>query len=241
MTFMEVLSKTTQRLRRIWGDKPEIFSEFSPLQEVYVIRHGSTAWNSDQGLDLIRGWRDVPLSAKGLKEARRCAQLLKFSNIKVLEHSGLYRTRETAKEIARTTGARLIINPKLKPWDVGIYTGEPSSKCHPIMKEFAIDHPDKAIPGGESFNQFRARAFDGVKEALERHRGKLIGLVTHHRVERLLVSWIRNGMPPNLAIDLDEMFSFGESPGSAEVLAINPDRLRHHRSINRNGGRNGKV
>src|ERR1043166_2636888 len=58
--------------------------------QFYLIRHGATPMNAGTGsIDRIRGWRNVPLSPQGHKEADKLGARLKGSGIKLLVHSDL--------------------------------------------------------------------------------------------------------------------------------------------------------
>ena len=125
-------------------------SKGSDVKGVYVVRHGSTKLNSENGGDdKIRGWSDVPLSAQGKKEAEDIANSLSDSGIKVIHHSDLGRAAETAKAIAERTGAELVSTPKLRPWNVGHLTGTSSTTAHPQLAKYACEKPDEKIPDGE--------------------------------------------------------------------------------------------
>ena len=197
-------------------------------RKFYLIRHGATALNSeDGGVDRIRGWANIPLSEEGRKEAHRLAKELANSGLQVLYYSTLDRAAETAEAIAQTTGAHLVPMPDLKPWNLGEFQGKESKVAHPKMCEYAIDKPNVPVPGGgESFNQFKLRAFSGLKRALDQTpEDKLLGIVTHHRVERLYEAWIKGGEKPDLSLDMNAMFKAGDPTGHAEVMEIDPQKL----------------
>ena len=188
---------------------------------ICVVRHGKTALNDDgDGVDRIRGWKDVPLDDDGRKEAKRLADELRDSGIEVIFYSDLARAADTAKEIAETTGAELVEMTKLRPWNLGAYAGRESAEVHPELRDYAEHKPDEAVPAGESWNSFKARAFEAVREAIEGAAGRTAALVTHHRIERLLNGWKDAGMPDDRAIDFDTMFSKGEKTASAEWMPI---------------------
>lgn len=197
-------------------------------RKLYLIRHGATALNSESGgVDRIRAWSNVPLSEEGREEALKLGEKLKDSGLQVLYYSTLDRAHETAKAIARTTGAQLVPDQDLKPWGLGDFTGKESKAVHPKLCEYAIERPNEAVPGGgESFNQFKLRVFSGIRRALDQTpEDVLFGIVTHHRVERLVKAWIKEGEKPDLALDMDEMFKFGEKTGHAEIIEIDPQKL----------------
>lgn len=192
------------------------------FRDVTLIRHGATAYNSEGGsIDRIRGWKNIPLSDKGREQVRELAAELKTSGLKFIVSSDLDRARETAEAVAHATGATLVLSPKFRPWDLGEYTGQESMAVHPLMVKFAHDKPGRPVPGGESFNQFRARVFSGLREFMAMNRSDPAAIVTHHRDERLIQAWIALGSPANEAIDMNVMFRRGE--GTAHHCKVRID------------------
>ena len=195
-------------------------------REIYLIRHGATALNRESGgVDRIRGMKNIPLSPEGKEEAKKLAKQLADSGITMLISSPLDRARETAEAIAETTKARVLVSRALLPWDVGDMTGKESSVAHPKMVEYATEKPNEKMPGGESFDQFKEGALDGLRPILENYRGEMIALVTHHRVERLIKAWQAAGEPSDHRIDFDVMFKHGEKTAHAEKMKINVGAL----------------
>jgi len=189
---------------------------------VWIIRHGMTALNSEAGgEDRIRGNKDVPLSKAGHAEAEKLGKKLANSNIDVLFHSPLSRAADTAKAIARTTGAKLITMEELRPWKVGELTGERTAIAHPILAEYCCKTPDKAVPGkeGESFNSFMDRLFGGIRKICNsgyRHPA----IVSHHRVERALAGYEAAGQPADHHIDEKVFLEKGEPTAHAEKMTF---------------------
>lgn len=199
---------------------------------VHVIRHGSTQLNSQNGSgpDRIRGWKNVPLSPKGRLEAAGAAQKLKHSGIKVLVHSDLDRAHDTAKAISRTTGAKMISSPGLRPWNLGHFTGKESNAVQDELRPYVCEHPDRRVPHGESFNEFKRRVLAAVGQAINEAGGQKLGLVTHHRVERLLSAWQAAGEPADGSIKSDLMFQHGGPPASSKTMEIKAGNLPHDNS-----------
>ena len=176
----------------------------------YIIRHGQTPLNAN---DEIRGWLNVPLDDKGHKDARKMGEELKNEGIDCLYVSDLLRTRETAQEIQKESGIPIKeVVFWLRPWNLGKYTGKPVKDSMASIKHYATDEPLISIPEGESFYEFKNRFFEGIFGL--RYGGKKIGLVTHHRNDRLFAAWERAGMLDNRALDLDVMFQKGIKPGT---------------------------
>jgi len=195
---------------------------------IWLVRHGETELNNDADVsqDRIRAWRDVPLNQAGRDTAKDTAEHLQDKRIEVIVSSDLSRARETADIIGKALGIHPIYTNKLRPWDLGMLTGQSTKDAIPKIKEY-VDHPDRPVPKGESFNSFMNRAFAGVADAIDRAQGETLCLVTHHRVERLLKAWIAAGQPvDHNEIDLRVFTSKGEPPGKAETISVDAQKVR---------------
>lgn len=193
------------------------------------IRHGTTRMNNqdDTSQDRIRGWTNVPLNEDGVKDAEKAGKKLEGSGIKVIVHSDLDRSAQTAKIVNKEgeLGATLVSTPKLRPWNLGKYTAKPTSEVMSEIAAYILEKPDEPVPDGESFNDFRARCFAGFQYALKRANGRSFAVVAHHRNERLMTSWDKAGQPADHSIDLDEFVKKGDAPGGIVEYEINPRRL----------------
>ncbi len=190
-----------------------------------LIRHGATSLNSnDHTIDRIRGWTDWPLSKEGASEARLLAMQINKGHVEVLLCSNLTRAEQTASIIADELGIPYHMSAAFLPWDVGFYVGANAAKTVPKLARFATITPIEAVPGGESFNTFRTRFLTGLLKALQQHQG-LIGIVTHHRNERLLKAWATACYPENGGIDEAEFTKKGETTGHCEIIKVPLDRL----------------
>ena len=197
--------------------------------KIHLIRHGSTKLNHQ---DRIRGWSDPELSEEGHREVEETARKLIESGIELIVSSDLTRAQQTALAVKEHTGARMEITDKLRPWNVGHFTGQESKDVHPKMREYART-PDERIPKGESLNEFRQRFFEGLAEAIASAGKRKLCIVTHHRGERLIKAWIAKGSPAGKDIDLEVFFRHGEPPANAEIVEIDDSRL--------SGGPKGKA
>ena len=66
------------------------------MNKLVLLRHGQSQWNLE---NKFTGWRDVPLTEKGIKEANNAGLLLKKNNIKINKvfSSVLERANKTAE------------------------------------------------------------------------------------------------------------------------------------------------
>ncbi len=194
-------------------------------RSILLIRHGATSLNSnDHTIDRIRGWTDYPLSKRGIEEADRLAAKI-TTKPDVLLYSDLIRARQTAMIIASDIIVPLAgSGMDFRPWDIGMYVGANAALTVPKLARFAMVTPLQAVPGGESFHAFRTRFLLGLFKALQQYPG-LIGIVTHHRNERLLKAWAKFGYREDGSIDPDEFTKKGETTGHCEIIQVPVDRL----------------
>src|ERR1700730_11081047 len=168
----------TKAIETLKRDQPDDVP--AGLRQVYVVRHGQTKMNnaSDESEDRIRGWLDVPLTDVGREEAVGAAEQLTRVGVEVIVTSDLSRAEETAQIIGQAVGIKPSITDKLRPWDLGDLTGQPTSEVLADIARYVTQAPDDNVPGGESFNSFKARAFAGISEACSGNKDKVLVLVT---------------------------------------------------------------
>lgn len=184
--------------------------EKSMSYPLILARHGNTALNEDG--DKIRGWKDVPLSPKGQEEAKELGERLKKEDFDAIISSDLIRTKQTAEDISKATGKPIVAHTKgLRPWNAGIFQGQESNKIMSQMKEY-IRNPDKKIPEGESFNEFKKRYLDEINHIKKMFPNKLICVVAHHRNNVVLDAWQKAGEKPDYELDEPTLMEKGIQP-----------------------------
>ncbi len=183
-----------------------------PTRPVDFIRHGSTHMNDvNRAGDRIRGWADVPLDDRGLKEAEKAGKLLSGASVKpkILFTSDLQRASMTAHIVSKMTGIPLAPpTGGLRPWNLGKFQGEESASIAPQLKMF-VNNPGQRVPGGESFNEFRVRFVSTLRGLLAKTQLRM-GLVSHHRNERFLSAMEKAGWRD---FDRQEFFKHGSPTG----------------------------
>lgn len=194
--------------------------------KILLARHGSTALNEEG--DKIRGWWNVPLSELGHKEVKELGERLKKEKLDFIVASDLGRTMETAQAVSRETGAPILISTlAFRPWNVGTYTGQKSGEVIKELNElYVVGDPDKPVPEGESFNQFKKRVLDGFKEVRKMDTGNNILIVAHHRNDVLEKAWEAMGYPEDYSIDLKIFMSKGMGPAQYRAVADIPVESR---------------
>lgn len=152
---------------------------------VVLVRHGSTALNAPGDQERVRGWSDPKLTMKGEFEAQQAAKKL----AKVPELKGapvvtgdLRRARVTAETIAKATGGKVTVDPRLRTWDYGAFTGAPEKKVKRALDHYRKKTPDMPLYGGESFNQFKQRWLGAFKEHAEKLGPNVVFVTSHANI-----------------------------------------------------------
>ena len=135
---------------------------------VYLMRHGRTALDMEQRSD---GWLDLPLSDEGQRQLIDSQQLLKQVPLSTIYTPDLKRTKETADLVlSGTPGAKIVLDDKLKTWNLGLLAGTKKRYSRPEVKQL-MDNQKASPPGGESYGSFIARFLpEFVKLASKAHR-----------------------------------------------------------------------
>lgn len=214
-------ARETGQLRR--EPKEELHSTAVQYQpKTFVVRHGSTEMNStDPDKDLIRGHINVPLDAKGKKEAQDTGkQIAAEGGVQHIITSDLDRTVDTAKAIQEhNPGSIITEDPGLRPWNFGpTIEGKPTSEMLPRIRKLT-ENPDQRPAGGETFNEFKDRFLDAFHRAQDTTQDANAAIVTHYRGTKLLDAWRATGVD-NDTIDkaVFEKYDKAKEPGHVDVV-----------------------
>ena len=132
----------------------------------------------------------MPLSKKGLDQAREMAGQLKDKDIGVVYTSPLLRAHDTARIIADLLGVKLIKDKNLRELDQGKWDGltveEIKTKFGRFYEKWYNDPFSICPPGGETIGEAKSRAASALKKIFKAHRGDNICLVTHQIMSALI-------------------------------------------------------
>ncbi len=103
-------------------------------RRLVLVRHGRTEWNK---LEKAQGHANISLDEVGLAQARRAAPFLATYEPEFVWSSDLARARETAEEIVALTAQGLVLDKRLREYDVGDRQGM-------TRTEFRAAFPDLA-------------------------------------------------------------------------------------------------
>ncbi len=135
------------------------------MAELYLIRHGQTAWNKEER---IQGTEDVPLDETGVAQAGGLVGRLRGVRLRAVYASPLRRAMQTAQPLAAAAGLTVQADPRLMERNWGVYQGTTrieAARRHPQVEEELRRTPRAARPpGGESYDDLRLRVDAALRE-----------------------------------------------------------------------------
>ncbi|WP_147125173.1 histidine phosphatase family protein [Shimia ponticola] len=186
-----------------------------PFPEIYVLRHGETAWNAERRM---QGALNSPLTVKGVAQAEAQGRIMASIDLDgfdiIVSPQG--RAFQTAAIALAPFVANLRTDPELSEIKVGDWSGMLRDDL-PTFPD-AKDTPDGVLemydhaPGGEGFEGLRARCL-GFLQQLKRPSV----LVTHGITSRMIRTL-------HLGRDID---SLGDLPGGQGVVFHLRDGAHH--------------
>ena len=186
--------------------------------KLYFVRHGESEANVLREVS-NRGYRH-PLTALGRQQAAELARSLARVGVTALHTSPLMRAVETASILAETLGATFTVTDALREYDCGDLEGrsdEAAWRGHAQVQAEWLDHGflDARSPGGESFNDMRARFIPFIEALVDQHGSSdaTVVLVGHGGLYRCML--------PQVLTNLDAAFAgmHPQFPNTGAVIA----------------------
>lgn len=193
--------------------------------KLILVRHGETETNR---LGKIQGVSQAPLNERGLEQAAAAARALESETPFSLYSSPLRRAAQTAEAVTRQTGVSAVRDDGLIEMDVGKFeglTGRQLRERFPdVMQAWDQDAVSTVMPGGESLETVRDRAWKAVMRLADRHGAETVVAVTHNFTIQMILC-IALGMPPNnfrrLRVDLGSITRLDVSRERIVQLSVN--------------------
>ncbi|MFH1509945.1 MAG: histidine phosphatase family protein [Candidatus Nealsonbacteria bacterium] len=160
----------------------------------YLLRHGESLKNI-KGFE--SSWPEktiVPLTKKGIKEAKRVAKKAKNKKINLIFSSDLLRTKQTAEIIAKELGIKVKLDKRLREIGLGLFNGKSVKEYGSFWDKARILNPfqyylkryEISAPKGENYKDVEKRLKMFIKEIDGKYKGKNIIIVSHGRPLTLL-------------------------------------------------------
>lgn len=173
------------------------------MSKLILIRHGQSLWNLE---NRFTGWVDVPLTAKGIEEAREAGRKIKGIKVDVAYTSALSRAQQTLATIMVEAGldVPVIRDQALNERDYGDLSGlnkaDTAAKYGDEQVHIWRRSYDVAPPGGESLKDTRARTLPFFERCImgDIRQGKNVLVVAHGNSNRSIVMAIEDLTPEQI-------------------------------------------
>ena len=182
------------------------------MNKLVLLRHGQSQWNLE---NKFTGWKDVPLTEKGINEANKAGLLLKKNNIKIdkVFSSVLQRANKTAEIAIKASGMEnlhkdgVLIYEKdqrLNERDygdlVGLNKAETADKFGKDQVHIWRRSFDIPPPGGESLKDTAARVLPYFEEKIKPlvEQGNNILICAHGNSLRSLIMSLEEISPDEI-------------------------------------------
>ncbi len=163
------------------------------MARLVLLRHGESQWNLE---NRFTGWVDVPLSAKGVEEAKQAGGKLRGFTFDRAFSSVLARANETLRIVLEVLGQTNIpiekdkaLNERMYGDLQGLNKAETAKKYGDAQVKIWRRSYDVKPPGGESLKDTAERALPYYEKMVKPHlvKGETIIIAAHGNSLRALV------------------------------------------------------
>lgn len=146
----------------------------------FILRHGETIYLTKKK-DFTYPRPDKPpvkLTKRGEKQVKIITKKLRNLKINLIFSSDFFRTRQTAKMVAKELELKVLFDKRLRDINLGVYQNRPK-------KEFYRDFPNpgerffKRPEKGENWSGCQKRMINFLKEIDKKYKNKKILIVSH--------------------------------------------------------------
>ena len=163
------------------------------MARLVLLRHGESQWNLE---NRFTGWVDVPLSPKGIEEAKQAGEKLRGFTFDRAFTSVLTRANETLRIVLETVGQTNIpiekdkaLNERMYGDLQGLNKAETAKKYGDAQVKIWRRSYDVKPPGGESLKDTAERALPYYEKIIKPYllKGETIIIAAHGNSLRALV------------------------------------------------------
>ena len=163
------------------------------MARLVLLRHGESQWNLE---NRFTGWVDVPLSPKGIEEAKSAGEKLREMKFHRAFTSVLMRANETLRIVLEAIGQTGIpiekdkaLNERMYGELQGLNKAETAQKYGDAQVKIWRRSYDVRPPGGESLKDTAERALPYYEKMIKPHllKGETIIIAAHGNSLRALV------------------------------------------------------
>jgi len=180
---------------------------------LFLVRHGLTQWNVEKR---YLGNSDIPLNKTGKQQAIVLARALKDEHFDKIYSSNLQRAIETAILVKATRKISLILDPRLRELNFGVFEGLTFSEAkmqYPDMLSAWLDNYDQPPDEGEPFSSLTERVDSFLDDLKMITAPQTILIVSHGGCMREIICLL-------LGLPRERHWSFQFAPASLSEVHV---------------------
>ena len=166
---------------------------------VYLTRQGETVWNTKK---IMQGWKDSPLTAKGIKQAKQLAQSLSEVSFDAIYSSTSDRAVKTAEIIKGKRPLQVIQTDTLRELSFGNWEGKTFDENEgESPKEWSSFWETPHLFSSntvECFSKVQERMVKTINYIVKQHPNETVCVVSHSIALKLLLDFFENNTLENL-------------------------------------------
>ncbi|MCA9191259.1 MAG: histidine phosphatase family protein [Planctomycetales bacterium] len=190
------------------------------MLEILLIRPGCTQFDED---GRIKGALDIPLSSRGVAQARALAISLQHVKLDFLYIADSESAVQTAKEIAEHNFCRQRILPRLTNLDHGLWQGKLLSEVKRLQprvyRQFQERPSEVCPPGGEMVLTAVDRVQDEIQKLVRHHPNGRVGVLVPEPLASIVRFTVQGG-------SLGDLWKSELDFGTVERLLASDSRLQ---------------
>lgn len=156
--------------------------------KIFITRHAQTVWNAEKRM---QGCHDSALTEKGIENAKKLGESLKYMDFDAIHCSPLRRAVDTANYIREYNNTELVLNDDFKEMNYGVWEGmtfDEINEKYPVEYDNFINKPHIfETMGGESYDSVINRVKNGLANIINNNEGKNILVVTHTAIVKAII------------------------------------------------------
>lgn len=163
------------------------------MKKLFLVRHGESEWNK---LKKVQGQKDVPLTEKGIEQAKLIGKRLINEGIEKIYTSDLKRAYDTARIIGKMLNIKVIPSKELREINFGIWEGLTNDI---IKSKFSKEHelwlknPEMLkVEGAESILDLQLRAMNEINKIISDENIDNVLIVSHSATLKTIILGLLN-------------------------------------------------
>ena len=181
MLFARILILALATAQVLQGEPVPVSSRTTTI---YLTRHGETDGNLN---GMVQGSIDVPLNSTGIEQAKAAKKELEGVAFDAAYSSDLVRAKTTAAIVLEGRGINVIIDPRLRERNFGVWEGKSFNDYYALTQEER--HKET-----EPTEELLERAMCALQEIAEAHSGKTVFAASHGNLIKNVIAPIM-GIP----------------------------------------------